>query len=153
MGRSLYPIDARRFAKRIHVKIGRSSKICCTRRNLGYPPQRISLWAESHLSAKEQTMRRNSRKIANWSLIASEILEPRRLLTDFPVLNTNDTGADSLRAAIDAANTNSGPDTISFNISGTGLHTINVASTMQIKEALTINGYTQNGASANTLAT
>src|SRR5438552_10751514 len=98
-------------------------------------------------------MRRASLVCKRRSLVCAEALEVRRLLTDFPVLNTSDTGADSLRAAITNANNNPGTDTISFNIPGSGVHTINVASTMQIKEAVTINGYTQGGASANALAT
>ena len=40
------------------------------------------------------------------------------------VTNTNDSGAGSLRQAIIDANNAAGPDTIQFNISGVGPHTI-----------------------------
>ena len=71
----------------------------------------------------------------------------------FAVTNTNDSGAGSLRAAIDAANTNGGTDTIAFNIAGSGPHTI--APTTQlpsINSPVLIDGYTQPGSSANTVA-
>lgn len=42
----------------------------------------------------------------------------------FTVLNTNDSGADSLRAAIQAANGAAGPDTITFDSSVTGTITL-----------------------------
>ena len=60
----------------------------------------------------------------------------------------------SLREAINAANANAGfTDTITFNIPGSGVQTITPASTLPvITEAVTIDGYTQPGASANTLA-
>ncbi len=47
---------------------------------------------------------------------AFEGLETRRLLATFAVLNTNDDGTGSLRAAIVAANANLGSDTIEFSI-------------------------------------
>ncbi|HNB51831.1 MAG TPA: hypothetical protein PK530_07805, partial [Anaerolineales bacterium] len=43
---------------------------------------------------------------------------------NFTVINTNDSGAGSLRQAILNANSNPGPDTIDFNIPGGGVHTI-----------------------------
>src|SRR5205814_5725954 len=42
----------------------------------------------------------------------------------FVVANTNDSGPGSLRQAILDANASPGPDTISFAISGAGMHTI-----------------------------
>ena len=45
----------------------------------------------------------------------------------YPVTNTNDSGAGSLRQAIIDANGHSGPDTISFNIPGAGVHAIAAA--------------------------
>jgi hypothetical protein len=72
---------------------------------------------------------------------------------NFTVTNTNDSGAGSLRQAIGDANSNPGADTISFNIVGAGVQTINLtASLPDITDPLTIDGYTQPNASANTLA-
>ena len=71
----------------------------------------------------------------------------------FTVTNSNDSGAGSLRQAILDANGNAGADTIAFNITGSGVHTIAPASALPtITEAVTINGYSQPGASANTNA-
>jgi hypothetical protein len=66
----------------------------------------------------------------------------------------------SLRAAIEQANKTPGADTITFNIPddfGTGVHTPNVGTgglgeLPLITEQVSINGYTQPGASPNTLA-
>ncbi|MFK7966563.1 MAG: LamG-like jellyroll fold domain-containing protein, partial [Burkholderiaceae bacterium] len=75
------------------------------------------------------------------------------ILATFTVTNTNDSGAGSLRDAITQANAASGADTIEFNISGTKLHTISLASALPtISDQLAIDGYTQNGSSANTLS-
>lgn len=72
----------------------------------------------------------------------------------FTVTTTADSGAGSLRQAIDDANTNSNPsdmDIIAFNISGSGVHTIAPATTLpDVIEKVTINGYTQTGATTNT---
>src|SRR5262245_42214293 len=72
----------------------------------------------------------------------------------FTVTNTDDTGAGSLRQAIDDANATPGADTIVFNIPGAGVHTITPQSLLPIvNEAVTIDGYTQPGSSPNTNAT
>lgn len=72
----------------------------------------------------------------------------------FTVTNTNDSGAGSLRQAIDDANNNANPsdmDIIDFNIAGSGVHKITLASDLpNITEKVTIDGYTQPGAFANT---
>jgi hypothetical protein len=69
----------------------------------------------------------------------------------FTVMNTNDTGAGSLRQAILDANANAGLDTIAFNISGSGVRTISPASALPtITDPTIIDGYTQPGASPNT---
>ena len=83
------------------------------------------------------------------------------------VTGTGDTiavdGVVTLREAITAANTNAvsgdapagdpGLDVINFNIAGGGVKTISPNSALPtITEPITINGYTQPGASANTLA-
>jgi uncharacterized repeat protein (TIGR01451 family) len=70
----------------------------------------------------------------------------------FTVINNADAGAGSLRQAITDANAAAGQDSIHFNIPGIGVHTIAPLSALpQITGALTIDGYTQPGASANTL--
>ncbi len=71
----------------------------------------------------------------------------------FTVTNTNDSGPGSLRQAILDANATAGKDSIAFNIPGTGVRTIKPASALpQITDPLIIDGYTQPGASPNTLA-
>jgi hypothetical protein len=66
-------------------------------------------------------------------------LEDRTLPSTFTVLNLNDSGPGSLRAAIGAANTNPGPDTIVF---AGGLHgTIKLTSgELLITDSVTISG-------------
>jgi hypothetical protein len=69
----------------------------------------------------------------------------------YTVTNTNDSGAGSLRKAIDDANANPGADTIAFNIPGAGVHTITPLTDLpQITDSVTIDGYTQPGSSVNT---
>ncbi|HXI62728.1 MAG TPA: Calx-beta domain-containing protein, partial [Pyrinomonadaceae bacterium] len=71
----------------------------------------------------------------------------------FTVTNTNDSGAGSLRQAILNANANAGADLITFNIPAAGVQTISVLSELPaITDPVTIDGYSQPGASANTLA-
>lgn len=66
-------------------------------------------------------------------------LEDRCLPSTFPVLNLNDSGPHSLRAAVAAANANPGPDTITF---ADHLHgTIRLTSgALPINDSVTING-------------
>ncbi len=67
------------------------------------------------------------------------------------VTNTADAGAGSLRQAILDANAAAGADTIAFNIVGSGVHTIVPLTALPtITSPVTIDGYTQPGASANT---
>jgi CSLREA domain-containing protein len=83
--------------------------------------------------------------------------------TTYTVNNANDTddgacdpvgtgNGCSLREAINAANANAGPDTIAFNIPGAGLHTIKpgAGGLPVITGPVTLDGYTQPGASPNT---
>src|SRR5713226_4048192 len=80
--------------------------------------------------------------------------------TNFIVNSTADPGTGvcddaecTLREAIMAANAHAGTDTIAFNIPGAGPHTIRPTSTLpSITSPVTIDGYTQPGASANTEA-
>jgi CSLREA domain-containing protein len=64
------------------------------------------------------------------------------------------TGVCTLRAAMQEANLNPGPDTINFGISGTGPHTITISSALpSISDetgGTTINGYSQSGSRQNT---
>jgi hypothetical protein len=71
----------------------------------------------------------------------------------FTVINTADSGAGSLRQAILDANTLPGADSIVFNIPGAGVHTITPATALPaISGQVVIDGFTQPGSSANTLA-
>ena len=99
---------------------------------------------------------------------AIDSLEVRRLFAAITVTGTGDTiatdGVVTLREAITAANTNApagdapagtpGLDTINFSIAGAGVKTINVANVAlpTITDPVSINGYTQGAAAANTLA-
>src|SRR5437879_2627828 len=76
-----------------------------------------------------------------------ELLENRWLPATFTVLNTNDSGAGTLRQAILAAHANAGVlDTIVFVIPGAGVHTISPTSTLPaISDPVTIDGRTQGG--------
>lgn len=73
---------------------------------------------------------------------------------NFTVTNVNDSGAGSLRQAILDANGNgnsSDMDVIEFNIAGSEVHTINIATDLPVvTQKLTINGYSQPGAQENT---
>lgn len=73
---------------------------------------------------------------------------------DFTVTNTNATGAGSLAQAINDANSNGGPDRIVFAIPGPGIQRIDLASNRlpDVTDTVVIDGYTQPGASPNTLA-
>jgi hypothetical protein len=73
-----------------------------------------------------------------------ELLEGRLAPATFTVLNTNDAGADSLRAAVLGANVTPGADTINFNIPGAGVKTISLSSALpDLTGPVTIAGNTQ----------
>ncbi len=73
--------------------------------------------------------------------------------TTYTVTSTADSGAGTLRQAILDANASLGLDTIAFNITGSGVHTITPATPLPpITDAATIDGYTQPGSSLNTNA-
>ena len=79
------------------------------------------------------------------------------LINIFSVTNTNDSGAGSLRQAIlsanSAPNSANGPDEIHFNIPSEGVASISPSSALpDITDPVIIDGYTQPGASSNTLA-
>lgn len=75
--------------------------------------------------------------------------------TTFTVTSTADAGAGSLREAITAANADAAsPHVINFNIGGSGVQTITLASNLPaITRATTINGYSQPLAAAGTFLT
>jgi hypothetical protein len=73
----------------------------------------------------------------------------------FTVINTNDSGAGSLRQAITDAVANptvAHDHIVVFNIPGAGVHTIRPLSQLPPIKDLTIDGYTQPGSQPNTLA-
>jgi trimeric autotransporter adhesin len=94
---------------------------------------------------------------ANWNLeVRTGAIETRAAITAatqaswggtlslFTVTNTNDSGAGSLRQAIVNANALAGIDTITFDIAGSGVQTITLASALPvITDAVVIDGTTQ----------
>ena len=73
--------------------------------------------------------------------------------TVFTVRNTKDDGDGSLRQAILDSNSIAGTQTIAFNIPGAGVRTIAPLTQLpDITDTVVIDGYTQPGASPNTLA-
>lgn len=107
-------------------------------------------------------LRLNADALADLVILREGARAPDVILTmasqTFTVNSTNDNDDGtcdsthcSLREAINAANSNPGLDTIAFNISGAGLHTITPVSALpMITDPVTIDGYTQSGASPNT---
>lgn len=72
----------------------------------------------------------------------------------YTVINTNNSGAGSLRQAIIDSNANSGADIIDFDIPGTGPHTISLTSFLPaFTDQITIDGYSQPGAARATETT
>src|SRR5271157_3503954 len=89
--------------------------------------------------------------------LSFDLFEERLLLTPFTVTSAADPfgleGTTTLRQAIVDSNATPGPNTIDFNIPGPGVQTISPASPLPpITVPVVINGYTQPGASPNTLA-
>ena len=71
----------------------------------------------------------------------------------FPVTNTNNAGAGSLSDAITQANATLGTDTITFALTEGASMTISLVDSLPvIREAVFINGYSQPGAAAGTIA-
>ena len=123
-------------------------------------------------TARNRTASRRHGQIArrrrqHFFRLSIEKLEERWLLAAITVTGIGDTiavdGLITLREAITSANDNAnvnadvaavgayGSDTIRFNVPGAGVHTISPASPLPvITEAVTIDGYTQPGTSANT---
>jgi len=75
------------------------------------------------------------------------------LSTTFTVTNSGDAGDGTLRKAILDANGSAGPDTVQFSIPGVGPHSLSPLSALpSITDPLLIDGYTQPGAVANSMA-
>ena len=120
---------------------------------------------EQLLSTRQSVLRVHGRGLPWRAVLASTSLAALVLLLAMPVparaaafvvINTNDSGAGSLRAAILMANSTAnvgGPDVISFAIPGTGVKTITPLTALPgITDPVSIDGYTQPGASPNTLS-
>jgi Periplasmic copper-binding protein (NosD) len=83
----------------------------------------------------------------------AEQLESRALLATFQVVNTTLDGVGSLGWAIRMANRHRGPDSITFNIPGTGTHNVPIQGNFgngKITGQVSIDGYTQPGSAPNT---
>jgi Concanavalin A-like lectin/glucanases superfamily/Calx-beta domain len=95
-----------------------------------------------------------------FAALAMVMLQMSASAATFTVTNANDSGAGSLRQAIADANSNPGFDRITFNIPSsdpncnatTGVCTIRPQTSFDSLSNLEIDGYTQPGASVNTLA-
>ncbi len=102
-------------------------------------------------------MKTNLRKQNVWAALAFAVVAfmfacaSSAQAATFVVTNTNDSGPGSLRKAIDDVNsTIPAPHVINFNIPGAGVHTISpLTSFNDINRTVTINGYSQPGASVN----
>lgn len=89
---------------------------------------------EVRLGSIETHLLGDSGTLANWD----------GSLAAFTVTNTNDSGAGSLRQAITDANALPGLDTITFNISGVGPHTISLSSALPtISGSVLIDGWSE----------
>jgi hypothetical protein len=94
--------------------------------------------------------------VTGWLLLPGpyrHLLAPSAQAATFLVINTSDSGLGSLRQAILDANAAGGTNTINFTIPGAGVQTIIPLTPLPtITSPVTIDGYTQPGSSANTLA-
>jgi hypothetical protein len=85
-------------------------------------------------------------------LLALFVCCPVAFAGTFTVTNTNDSGAGSLRQAITDASGAGGTNNIQFTIPASGVQTITLATELpDLGSNITLDGYTQPGASANTL--
>jgi len=103
----------------------------------------------------------NRPALTRWlNRLTLDALEDRTTPATFTVTTTADSGVGSLRQAILDANArpnslNAGgvADVVSFNIPGAGVKTLQPLSELAVlTDPVTIDGYTQTGANANTLA-
>ena len=86
------------------------------------------------------------------SVRSATVYAPMPAGMTFIVINAGDSGGGSLRQAIIDANASPGTDMITFNIPGAGPHVITLMSSLPtVTSPVIIDGYTQPGASPNTL--
>jgi titin len=117
-------------------------------------------WFSRRLLNRRSSPTRRPGKRSSRTRLSIELLEDRLVPTSacgsnpFMVTTTADSGSCSLRQAILDADAHAGPAVIDFNIPGSGVHTITPLSPLPALTAAgtVLNGYTQPGASPNTLA-
>ena len=96
---------------------------------------------ESRVALLEVSLRRCALVIATW---LTAVVAFRGGAATLVVSNANDSGLGSLRQAILDANATNGLDTITFQIPGTGVHTIVLLAALPaITDAVVIDGTTQ----------
>lgn len=89
--------------------------------------------------------------VIRWCWLVAALHAGSSAAAVYTVTNVADAGAGSLRQALLDANANPGLDEIHFNIPGSGVHAIAVASTLPgISSPVVIDGYTQPGSAVNT---
>ena len=115
--------------------------------------RRFRIWEDASKASARSRRRADHKKIdRNAQVERLSALEPRLMLTVFPVTNTNDAGAGSLRQAIQGANVAPGSNAITFSIPGGGVHTITPASALAtITGSVIVDGNTQPGFSGTPL--
>ena len=103
----------------------------------------MSMKAESRAPFLEVNVRRCALVVATW---LTALVAFRGGAATLIVSSANDSGLGSLRQAILDANATNGLDRITFQVPGTGVHTINlVAALPAITDAVVIDGTTQSG--------
>jgi len=85
-------------------------------------------WIANDSRIRQRAPRRKAPQPRLLSRLAVQRLEERRMLATFLVLNTNDSGPDSLRQVIVEANATPGADTIAFNIPVTDANFVDIDS-------------------------
>lgn len=133
-----------------HVWLGSTNVTTDGSGNVSFTTQLPAIAYGRHISATATDPFGNTSELSP-CIAASSTISP----ATFTVVNTNNSGAGSLRQAIVDANStvSSGSDVIGFNIPGAGPHTISPTSELPaIYDSVTIDGTLQPGASANTLA-
>ncbi len=74
-----------------------------------------------------------------------DTLEDRRLMANFTVTSTANSGAGTLREAITQANATTAADVINFNIAGSGMKVITIPTSLDVTQPVTIDATTQPG--------